>query len=310
MTSTMKTRFSVVVPVYNRETLVKATIDSVLSQTFTDYELIVVDDGSTDRTSEVLRSYGAKIRVVRQNNQGPEVARNTGVSVASGEYIALLDSDDLLLPRALAIYDRIIHEFDGPSVLVGAVVHFHNGQAVPFDADGNSREVEVFRYRDYLSKEVAVSLNGSNVVIKKSVLDQAGGMRVSTPTTFYVDICDLMLRIGVYGPCAIISHPRIVAYQIHETNSIRNVVGMVKGIYPLVEAERSGRYPGGRARRFDRYACIGGMSWCWFKNALKAGHLRIALKLLIDTSPMIGSGMWKKMASRFRRTSPAERLLE
>ncbi|HTS19564.1 MAG TPA: glycosyltransferase family 2 protein [Verrucomicrobiae bacterium] len=303
----MKPRFSVVVPVYNRETLVKATIDSVLSQTFTGYELIVVDDGSTDRTPEVLRSYGSKIRVVRQENQGPEVARNTGASVANGEYIAILDSDDLLLPRALAAYECAIEKFQAPAVLVGAVVQFHSGEPLPLDKDG-SKEIEVFLYRDYLSKEVAVSLNGSNVVIRKDVLEQAGGMRTSTPTTFYVDICDLMLRVGAYGPCVVIHRPPIVAYYLHEANSIRNVVGMVKGIYPLVEAEKSGRYPGGRARRFDRYACIGGMSWCWFRHALKDGHRRLALKLLIDTSPMIGSGLWKKVTTRLRKTQTAVHL--
>jgi glycosyltransferase involved in cell wall biosynthesis len=76
----MKTRFSVLVPVQNRQEYVRQAIDSVLSQAFSDFELIVVDDGSSDRTPDVLQSYGARIKMIRQANQGPEVARNTGAS--------------------------------------------------------------------------------------------------------------------------------------------------------------------------------------------------------------------------------------
>ena len=110
----MKFRFSVVMPVYNRAKYLRQAIDSVLSQTFTDYELIAVDDGSTDDSPEILKSYGNRITVVRQPNQGPEVARNTGAALAQGEYLAFLDSDDIFSPHVLETYDRIIRAFDSP----------------------------------------------------------------------------------------------------------------------------------------------------------------------------------------------------
>ena len=94
------TRFSVLIPTYNREMHVRQAIDSVLSQTFKNYELFVIDDGSTDGTTQVLQSYGTRIRSLRQQNQGPEVARNNAASQVSGEYLAFLDSDDLFMPCA------------------------------------------------------------------------------------------------------------------------------------------------------------------------------------------------------------------
>lgn len=94
---------SVVIPAYNSASFISETIDSVLSQTFKDYELIVVNDGSPD-TSElenVLASYAQKIVYLKQENRGPSAARNYGIKKAQGEFIAFLDSDDIWLPEFL-----------------------------------------------------------------------------------------------------------------------------------------------------------------------------------------------------------------
>jgi glycosyltransferase involved in cell wall biosynthesis len=93
MATTLPT-VSVVIPTYNRECFVRNAIDSVLNQTFTDYELIVVDDGSTDNTADVVGNYGRKVRYIYQQNAGPSAARNSGISAARGRWIAFLDSDD------------------------------------------------------------------------------------------------------------------------------------------------------------------------------------------------------------------------
>ncbi|MGD1018628.1 MAG: glycosyltransferase family A protein [Verrucomicrobiia bacterium] len=297
-----KPRFSVVVPVYNRERLVGPTIDSVLAQTFTDYELIVVDDGSTDGTPEVLRSYGTKIKAVRQANQGPEVARGRGIALATGEYVALLDSDDLLWPHALEIYDRIIRACQSPGLILGATTYFEDGQIPHPDGDG-AGDIEVFQYRDYMAKDVPVGLYGSSVVTKKSVFDQAGGLRQSTPTTFHMDMLDTMLRIGVYGPCVVVKRPATIAYRVHKTNSIRDIQGVANGVFPIIDAERRGQYPGGPSRRFERYACIGGVAWCWFKYALADRQIRIVGKYMIHCSPMIAAGALKKLWGRVRGAS-------
>ena len=86
---------SVIIPTYNRFTFLKNAIDSVLAQTFQEFELIVVDDGSTDETPKLISSYGNKLRVITQANQGPSAARNRGIEAAKGKWIAFLDSDDV-----------------------------------------------------------------------------------------------------------------------------------------------------------------------------------------------------------------------
>ena len=87
---------SAVIPTYNRRDMVCEAIDSALTQTYPCHEIIVVDDGSTDGTGELLREkYGDRIRYIRQENAGPSAARNRGIEAATGEWIAFLDSDDL-----------------------------------------------------------------------------------------------------------------------------------------------------------------------------------------------------------------------
>ena len=99
-------RVSVVIPTYNRLPRVKDAIDSVLKQTYRDFKLWVVDDGSTDGTGESLRVFGNKVKYISQDNSGVSAARNLGLRVSRGKYVAFLDSDDLWEPRKLEIQVR------------------------------------------------------------------------------------------------------------------------------------------------------------------------------------------------------------
>ena len=102
-------KVSVIMPAYNRETYIRESIDSVLAQSFTDFELIVVDDGSTDATAAIVESYtDRRIRLIRQSNRGVSVARNTGLEAARGQFITFLDSDDLYYPDFLNTLFRLI----------------------------------------------------------------------------------------------------------------------------------------------------------------------------------------------------------
>ncbi|MDA1016301.1 MAG: glycosyltransferase family A protein [Planctomycetota bacterium] len=94
-------RVSVVIPTYNRAEQTTRALESVWNQTFSDYEIVVVDDGSTDNTAEVLQQFEPRIRLIRQPNGGVSKARNHGVSASNGELIAFLDSDDEWLPNKL-----------------------------------------------------------------------------------------------------------------------------------------------------------------------------------------------------------------
>jgi glycosyltransferase involved in cell wall biosynthesis len=92
---------SVVIPTYNSAHLLDDALQSVLEQTYKDFEIIVVDDGSTDNTSEVVSKYNDKLHYFRVDNRGPAKARNYGISKATGKYIAFLDADDKWLPTKL-----------------------------------------------------------------------------------------------------------------------------------------------------------------------------------------------------------------
>lgn len=101
-------KVSVVIPTYNRADYVNCAIDSVLNQTYSNVEVIVVDDGSTDQTKKILQPYMSNIRYLYQDNSGVSAARNTGIKIANGEWVAFLDSDDLWLPEKLNRQMKII----------------------------------------------------------------------------------------------------------------------------------------------------------------------------------------------------------
>ena len=102
-------KVSVIMPAYNSEVYIRESIDSVLAQTFADFELIVVDDGSTDTTTAIAESYSdSRIRLIRQPNRGVSVARNTGLEASQGQFITFLDSDDLYYPDFLKTLHRLI----------------------------------------------------------------------------------------------------------------------------------------------------------------------------------------------------------
>ncbi len=114
---------SVVMPVYNRESLVARAIESILAQTFTDFEFIIVDDGSTDNTSKILNDYAAidkRIKIIRnETNRGIPFSRNRGIQAARGTYIATMDSDDYSLPDRLAKSVRFMKEHSDVAAMTG-----------------------------------------------------------------------------------------------------------------------------------------------------------------------------------------------
>ena len=95
--------FSIIIPVYNLEKYLRECVDSILTQTFTDFELILVDDGTKDKSGIICDEYAKKderVKVIHQENAGQAVARNTGTDIAQGEYIIYIDSDDYICDSA------------------------------------------------------------------------------------------------------------------------------------------------------------------------------------------------------------------
>ena len=123
-------KFSVVIPLYNKEHYIEATIRSVLSQTCTDYEVLVVDDGSKDNSLALARKFASdRVRIIPQENQGVSVARNTGILNAKGEYICFLDADDEWRPDYLATIDELTVKYPESAIFVTAyAVNMGNGK--------------------------------------------------------------------------------------------------------------------------------------------------------------------------------------
>src|SRR5262249_23691298 len=140
--------FSVVIPSFNRVALLSDTLESIFAQRFTDFEIVVVDDGSTDGTVDYLQSLGKEIRVFQQSNRGAGAARNLGARNAKGKYLAFLDSDDLWFTWTLEIYRDVIREHDEPSFIAGKPYVFSDKLDLDKVVFGATR---VKRFVDYLA---------------------------------------------------------------------------------------------------------------------------------------------------------------
>lgn len=123
-------KFSVVIPLYNKEHYIEATIRSVLNQTCRDFEVLVVDDGSRDNSLALARKFESdRVRIIPQENQGVSVARNTGIRNAQGEFICFLDADDEWRPDYLATIDELTVKYPESSIFVTAyAVNMGNGK--------------------------------------------------------------------------------------------------------------------------------------------------------------------------------------
>lgn len=278
----------------------RVTVDAVLSQTCQDFELIVIDDGSTDNTLAILKSFGDRIKVGYQANAGPEEARRKAARMATGEYFVLLDSDDLLLPWALATYDRIIREFNKPGLIIGKLKWFQDG-TTPLPENYIYDEIQVYKFDDYLLKEVTAPLSSSNVVVRRSVFESSGAHR-STFKAFPMDTYHYVLMFGAFGPCIIVQAPFTVGYRQHTSNTTLRHVFMIKGLVSLITAERQGLH-GGPARWADRYACLGEILLWWILKGLTHGAIRASLATLFMAIPMLLAGGLRR-GTRFLRRSP------
>jgi glycosyltransferase involved in cell wall biosynthesis len=197
-----KPSVSVIIPTYNRAGMLKEAIDSVLAQNYSDFELIVVDDGSTDETPQILNSYGDKVKRICQRNQGVSAARNRGIAAASGGYMAFLDSDDLWLPGKLAIQTDFLRSNPEALICQTEEIWIRN------DVRVNPRE----RHRKYsgmiFERSLALCLvSPSAVMVRRSLFDKFGLFDESLPAC---EDYDMWLRVSCRCPVYLIDTPLII----------------------------------------------------------------------------------------------------
>jgi glycosyltransferase involved in cell wall biosynthesis len=204
-----KTPFvSVIIPTFNRVRMVKEAIDSVQDQTFKDYELLVVDDGSTDSTGDILASYKDVITVLSQKNKGVSAARNRGISRAKGELIAFLDSDDLWLPDKLKAQVDFFQSNPEAMICQTEEIWIRDGKRV------NPKN----RHKKYSGMIFKQSLplcivSPSAVVMRRGLFDKVGVFDEQLPAC---EDYDLWLRVSSQYPIYLINTPLIIKRGGHE----------------------------------------------------------------------------------------------
>jgi len=166
--------FSIVMPVWNKRVFLPDTVRAVLAQNLGDFELVAVDDGSTDGSIDALEAFDdPRIRILRQANAGPGLARNAGIAAARHDWIAFLDADDIWLPDHLAELDRIRASHPGAALIgTGFISRRLNGGGSPRVPDGGG--IEAIDYLDTVARGVS-PLCTSTSAIHRSTFDALGG---------------------------------------------------------------------------------------------------------------------------------------
>jgi glycosyltransferase involved in cell wall biosynthesis len=260
--------FSVIVPTYNRLDLLKQAIRSIWTQTLTDYEIVVVDDGSTDGTMDYLRSLGPGVTALSQANAGPGAARNLGVRHAAGRYVAFLDSDDVWFPWTLATFHQAIHKHQ-LSLITGTTVEFE-GSVPSIEQD----ELKLELFDDYFQTANNPAYIGSGVlVVERSTFYQTGGF--DEGLTVGEDF-DFYFRAGMCRGFVRVRAPVTLGYRRHGGNVSAIITPLYSGAVELLSRERNGRYPGGKVRQRDRWELLSRMIRPVVLSCLNAGLERQA----------------------------------
>ncbi|NBU80229.1 MAG: glycosyltransferase [Flavobacteriaceae bacterium] len=207
--------FSIVIPVYNKEKFVAKTIKSVLSQTFTDYEIIIVNDGSTDQSeTEILAIKDTRIQYFSKKNQGVALARNFGIEKATTDYICFLDADDYWYPTFLETMQRYSSKLPKQKVFAAAIEIETKNKTIPAHYSISSKsDFEIVNFFNASRKESV--LWTSSVCIHKSVFEKVGDFDTKIK---HGEDTELWIRIGLQFPIVFIR--KIMARYVYDGKSI------------------------------------------------------------------------------------------
>ncbi len=223
---------SVIVPCYNESGYVARAIRSVLDQEYTQVEIIIVDDGSTDSTRAIVLGFGNLVRYIYQNKSGVSIARNQGVKEASHPLIFFLDADDQLLPHALSTMVRTMARHGDSCVLVGSSSYYRNG---PSEEESKS----------HIEPITEAIISGSDLILKnrmpcanlvnRQAFLKAGGF---DPKMTHSEDRDLSIRMAAQGTlCRISSELLIIENRVGSAH--RNTLKMKQGMKEVLKKSRS-----------------------------------------------------------------------
>ena len=249
-------RFSVIIPAYNSATTLTRAVESVLCQSYPAHEIIVIDDGSTDNTTEVARGFGEQVRLLRQANAGVSAARNRGAECATGEWLAFLDADDWYYPDRLSLHSGIIMRYpcldfmtgdydyrreDG--ILIGTSMAIHpSGRDMLRKAGGLAQVVmEAGDIESFVADHFG---DMHTLSVPRAVFAQLGGyppgFKVCEDVHFLIRLCAVSSRVGV------ICQP-VGAYVIHDASATRSdpLKAQEYNVQTLLDLKKlAGAFPG------------------------------------------------------------------
>lgn len=297
------TRFSIIITFYNQRTFIKDALDSALSQRNAGFEVIVVDDCSSDGSQEILRQYGDAIRLVcHETNQGVGSARNSGASLATGDYLLFHDGDDLFLPWTLDVFERVI-QARKPKLILGGFWWF-DGTPPPLRPGDTPREIRFFEYQDYLRRDRPYG-KAICKVVDRHAFESVDGW--ATDYKILEDL-DFLIRLSTCGRTILILEPLTIFYRRHAENNLRRnrLQPVVVAVRKMIGNERSGKYPGGKGRSFERKALIGGLVLFWAKDAVRVGQYWQAIKFLAYGRTMTFAAVSQRLGLILSGRQPCE----
>jgi glycosyltransferase involved in cell wall biosynthesis len=265
-----KGKVSVIIPNFNYARYVAGAVESVLTQTYSDIEVIVVDDGSTDASRDILMNYGDSIKTIFQRNQGVSAARNNGVAASNGEFVAFLDADDEWLPKKL---EKQVAMFRADAKLglvhVGVDEISADGTSLRHRLEGSSGDAK----RDLLLiGRKGVLGGGSGLMVPRAVFDEVGGFdtRLSTSADW-----DFFYQVARRYQVGFVSEV-LIKYRFHDTNMRANVGAMERDMTLALEKI----YANGREE--DKGLAYGSLyktlAGSYFRTGNYSSFLRTALR--------------------------------
>lgn len=228
---------SVIVPTYNRWPMLDEAVASVLAQSFRDFELIVVDDSSTDATASELGKYGCSVRLISQARKGAAAARNQGVQIARGKYVAFLDSDDLWLSKKLEIQMAFMERHPEINICQTEEIWLRNGIRVNPKAKHRKPSGDIFRP----SLDLCL-VSPSAVMMTKEFFETVGGFDENLPVC---EDYDLWLRIAVNHSVPLIPSALVIKRGGHPDQLSHSIWGVdryrVAALQKLLRSELDGK---------------------------------------------------------------------
>lgn len=267
-------RVSVIIPAYNAAGVVHRAVDSVLAQGFQDFELLVVDDGSTDATRKALAEYGDQLRLLAQANAGPAAARNQGLQHARGQYVAFLDADDYWKAEKL---QRQVELLDArPDI------GFCSTATEVVDSAGRPAgnwpcRPEAGPLPDILFLHgTVISGSTSGVLARRNLIDEIGGF---DPSLRGFEDPDLWIRLTARTGYACIPEPLTVVVRMHNSVS-GNLVNMRRATLASFRKNRH-LLPAAKRGGYWRAACASALT-DYAKTTYRAGNRGLALRWTLE----------------------------